>query len=117
MQKISIMKRPVAPNVCNQELREVYGNKSLSVAHNIVEPGGSSLLHSHKKFTELYYIIAGQGIMCNGEKRILIKKDDLIELKPGELHKLTNTGKKDLIHLVISTPPFDPNDVHIKEEI
>lgn len=116
MQKIKIEDLPLVLNVCNQLLREVYKNEHASLAHVEVLPGATSLLHNHTTFTEWYYILEGEGIIEDGKKKIYAAKDALIILSPGEQHKLTNISSYSLSHLVFSTPPFNPDDVHVLEE-
>ena len=81
-----------------------------------MRPGNVSLLHKHRKFTELYYILRGKGTMLVGGKKFIVSEDMLVEIKPGIPHKLVNSGKKYLKHLVISTPSFDPKDVFLIKE-
>lgn len=114
--KIEIKKLPEVPNVCQEILREVWKSKNISIAHVIVVPGKISLLHKHRKFTELYYIICGTGIMWVGKEKFKVKEEMLIEIPPNLPHKLKNTGKTPLKHLVISTPAFSSRDVIIINE-
>lgn len=114
--KIEIKKLPEVPNVCNQILREVWKSKNTSIAHVIMKRGDISLLHKHKTFTELYYILKGDGILFVGNKKIKVGSETLIEIKPRISHKLKNTGKSQLVHLVISTPVFNPKDVILINE-
>jgi len=114
---IKVKTLPTVPNVCNQILREVHKNQYASLAHVIVLPDETSLLHNHHGFTEWYYILTGRGRIQAGRKTYLVRDDCFIPLKPGAKHKLTNLGKQPLAHLVFSTPPFNSKDVHILEEV
>ncbi len=111
--KINVEKLPEVPNICNQILREVWKSENVSVAHVIMKKGNTSLLHKHKLFTELYYILSGRGILWLDKRRIKVDTGILVEIPPNIPHKLKNTGKSSLIHLVISTPSFNPKDVII----
>ena len=73
--------------------------------------GSVSLLHLHKTFTELYYIIEGKGEMRVGKKTFSVRKDTLVEIPRGSWHMLKNIGKTRLYHLVICVPEFNPRDV------
>jgi len=117
MKKIIVKELPLIPNICRQDLREVYKNKDASLAHVIMPKDNVSLLHNHTTFTEWYYILRGVGIMEAGDGTFEVSGGQVIILSPGEKHKITNTGEGTLEHLVFSTPPFNPNDVHILEEI
>lgn len=116
VEKIEVRKLPEVPNICNQVLKEVWKSKSLSIAHVEMAPGNTSLLHKHNSFTEIYYILDGKGIIWVGDKKLSVGRDTLVEIKPGVNHKLRNTGKFLLSHLVISNPPFNPADVVLINE-
>ena len=111
--KIEVKKLAEVPNICNQILREVWKSKHVSIAHVEMAPGNTSLLHKHNSFVELYYILSGEGILYVGNKEYTVGSDTLVEIKPGVSHKLKNTGKSTLSHLVISNPPFNPDDVEV----
>ncbi len=114
--RIEIKKLPEVPNICNQILREVWKSENISIAYVEMAPKNISLLHKHQTFTELYYILGGRGILYVGNEKFAVKKDTLVEIKPDIAHKLKNTGKSILKHLVISTPAFNPNDVILINE-
>jgi mannose-6-phosphate isomerase-like protein (cupin superfamily) len=62
--------------------------------------------HYHKRLTELYYILEGQGeIELDGERRS-IRPGDAILIKPGCRHRAIGT----LRALIVATPMFDPAD-------
>ena len=109
--KISIHKLPLVPNICRQLLREVWKSKKTSLAHVSMRPGNVSLLHKHKNFTELYYILSGKGIITLGNNAFTVRTDDLIVIPPNKPHKLKNAGRTNLTHLVIASPAFNPKDV------
>ena len=114
--KIEVKHLPEVPNVCNQILKEVWKSEDVSVAYVEMVPGNVSLLHRHSTFTELYYILTGGGIMLVNDEKFSVSKDVLVEVGPGMPHKLTNTGKTLLRHLVISTPAFNPEDMELIDE-
>lgn len=115
---IDITQLPVATNVCQQELREVWKAKGevASMAHVIMEPGAVSLLHEHHKMTEVYVISEGEGILTVGEEQYLVRADMVMEIPVNTPHKLENTGSMPLRHLVIAIPAFDPEDVFVLED-
>ncbi|MFH0987136.1 MAG: cupin domain-containing protein [Candidatus Micrarchaeota archaeon] len=110
-EKIVVKKLPTVYNVCNQILREVCKSADASIAHVEMPLKNKSLLHKHGKFTEIYYILQGEGILSVGGEKFDVAEETLVEIPPGFPHMLENTGKIPLKHLVISVPAFDPNDV------
>ena len=109
--KIAVKDLPEIPNICNQRLKEVWKNKDVSVAYVEMDPGNISFLHKHNTFTELYYILSGKGIMYVGNQTFNVSKNTLIEIEPGIQHELENPNESVLKHLVISTPPFNSEDL------
>ena len=64
--------------------------------------------HSHIAQTELFLILEGTGTVRAGSESFTVHADDVILHPPGEPHKLTNTGKTDLIFLLVAdNPPID----------
>ena len=92
IKKIEVNKLPLIPNICRQILREVWKSKKASVAHVVMRQGNVSLLHKHKTFTELYYILEGRGILWVNKEQIRVKPGTVIEIRPNTPHKLKNTG-------------------------
>ncbi|MFH1638569.1 MAG: cupin domain-containing protein [Candidatus Woesearchaeota archaeon] len=105
-----------ADNICDQVLREVIAIKDVNMAHVIMDSGNTSLLHQHKKFTEIYFILEGEGILYYDDKALKVKEESFLLLPPKTPHKLENTGKSGLEHLVLSTPGFDPGDIEMVED-
>mgnify|MGYP001603472180 CR=1 FL=1 len=98
-------------NVCNQTLREVISLPEVSMAHVTMQPKAESLLHKHEKLSEIYFILAGLGILYSGKNFSAVSKKDYHVLQPRTSHKLFNIGTEELEHLVFSHPKFDPGDV------
>lgn len=116
LKTITVADLPVAPNVCQQELREVWRTRGASLAHVIMAPRTASLRHKHLKFTELYYILAGSGMLHLDTQQIFLAAGMAKEVPPGVAHHLRNTGDVPLVHLVLCEPAFDSKDVVLLEE-
>jgi len=113
---INITDLPPVPNICNQTLREVIAMQSVSLAHIIMASGNSSLLHSHEKMHEVYYILEGHGILYSGTDAVRVNKDSYLIIPSGNAHKLHNNSSMPLEHLVLASPPFDPSDIKLINE-
>jgi len=116
--KINAKDLPVADNVCAQVLREVVQTLAWSMAHVIMNPFAESLLHSHKKMTEIYVITKGYGELIVGlpdpiGKRCEVFAGSVHEIPSGIPHMLRNVSGGRLEHLVFALPPFDPSDVYL----
>jgi uncharacterized cupin superfamily protein len=88
-------------------LGDRMGLAKLGVNLTQVNPGRSGYpFHSHRANDELFYVIAGEGTLRLGERRLPVKAGDLIGCPvggPDSAHQLVNTGSVPLRYLSIST--------------
>ena len=112
----SVYSIPAVENVCNQTLREAVTLPTCSIAHVAVKPYDVSLLHGHRKMAEIYFILDGRGILYHGDKAMSVSTGACLFIEPGTSHKLRNALDDDLEHLVVASPPFDADDVHLIED-
>ncbi len=80
-----------------------------SLAHALVKPGQTTMLHSLKT-SEVYYILDGEGIMHIGEESAKVHSGDAIYIPPHSRQYIQNTGKTDLIFLCIVDPAWRRED-------
>lgn len=111
---------PPVANVCQQILREVERQGEFSLARVTMNPLAESLLHNHRRTTELYIVTKGYGELGLGTEESLgsfraITAGNVCEISTGLPHMLRNKSAGQLEHLVIATPPFDPADVYLLE--
>jgi len=95
---------------------DFHGNRDLSFAQAIIEPGGETKLHAHNISEEIYHIVQGTGIMTLGRDRFPVVPGDTICILPGLPHKMENTGREPLIILCCCTPPYSHADTEIGVE-
>ncbi len=112
----SVADFPDVPNVCRQTLKELWrGAPHGSLAHVVMAPDDTSLLHRHDRLSEVYVVLSGSGYLTIGEERVAITKDSVAVIPPGVPHKVENGPAEALVHLVICAPAFDPADVVLLE--
>jgi mannose-6-phosphate isomerase-like protein (cupin superfamily) len=73
---------------------------------HLVDIQHDSRVHYHKKMTEIYLILEGEGFMELDGERIPVKPLTSIFIKPGCRHRAV--GKLKIINVPI--PAFDPHD-------
>jgi len=56
-----------------------------------VAPGGHTPKHSHPYEHEVY-ILAGEGVVLEGDREIALKAGDAVFVTPDEVHQFRNTG-------------------------
>jgi len=100
------------------EIREIFhpndsSIKKMSFAEATVYPGDITELHIHKKADEIYFILAGKGIMEIEKEKSLVKKEDSIFIPAGNKHRIKNIGKTALKILCSSSPPYSHKDTDL----
>ncbi len=83
----------------------VSPDNSAATLH-IVEITDDARTHYHKKLTEIYLILEGNGSLELDGKMVPVKPLTAVLIKPGCRHRAI--GRMRIANIVI--PPFDPND-------
>jgi mannose-6-phosphate isomerase-like protein (cupin superfamily) len=103
------------------EIRELLAHRNSairnqSLAEARLPAGGSTQEHYHVRTEEIYYITNGAGrIRIEGESRD-VKVGDAIAIRPGQKHKLWNTGTETLRLLCCCAPAYEHEDTIITED-
>ena len=93
-----------------KEVLNDAASPGLSIARCRVEPGVITELHALRGTAETYMIEAGQGRMDDGSAPGRdVGPGECINIPPDHPQRIHNTGKDDLIFLVICTPRFMPS--------
>ena len=71
------------------------------------QPKGYVAPHKHKVQEQIYHVLDGEGLMELDGDRIVVRSHDVIHIPPGVEHAIYNSGLKDLVFLVITSPPTD----------
>jgi mannose-6-phosphate isomerase-like protein (cupin superfamily) len=66
-----------------------------------VAPGGASAVVSYRDEEQIFYVIAGDGTLIHGEKKVALKRDDFIYLPAGVRHGVANGGSAPVRVLVM----------------
>jgi mannose-6-phosphate isomerase-like protein (cupin superfamily) len=114
--RISVYSLPLVVNICDQMLREVLKNDQFSVAHVVMNPGSSSLLHSHRKMQEVNVFTRGFGLLGYNGRHEEVRAGAVNWVPANIKHRISNIGATSLEYLVIALPPFDPTDVFVAED-
>jgi mannose-6-phosphate isomerase-like protein (cupin superfamily) len=83
-----------------------------SLAEATIEAGASTVRHHHRVSEEIYYIVAGSGLMeIDGEERP-VGVGDAILIPPGAWHTISATGDGPLRLLCACAPPWASEDTY-----
>lgn len=83
-----------------------------SLAHATLKPGEASLPH-RLETSEVYYILAGMGVMHVADEAAAVHADQVIYIPPNANQHIDNTGGSDLVFLCIVDPAWRPADEEI----
>lgn len=70
--------------------------------------------HYHEKNTELFYIIAGQGLLRTNEGDVVVEAGDVLVCPPGKEggHKLTNLSETETLRYLDVDAVNSPDIIH-----
>jgi len=103
------------------EIRELLAHRNSSIRNQSLAEarlpvGGATQEHYHPQAEEIYYITHGTGrIRIEGELREVVV-GDAIAIRPGQRHKLWNTGTEPLRLLCCCAPAYEHADTIITED-
>ena len=102
------------------EIRELLAHRNSSIRNQSLAEArlfsdASTQEHYHVVTEEIYFITHGSGrIRIDGETRE-VKPGDAIAIRPGQRHKLWNTGREPLRLLCCCAPAYEHEDTVITE--
>jgi quercetin dioxygenase-like cupin family protein len=69
----------------------------------VLAPGEAPPLHQHDDTEQIFYILAGQGVLRIGaqQKKFPVRTGDVVRIPPHTLHSIRCQGKKSLRYLAI----------------
>lgn len=95
---------------CGQSRRAFIQDPDQTASLHVVEVTRDSRTHYHKRLTELYYVLEGEGsIELDGES-FPIAPGDSILIKPGCRHRAIPGPDGPLRVINVPVPAFDPSD-------
>ena len=103
------------------EIRELLAHRNSSIRNQSLAEarlpvGGATQEHYHSQTEEIYYITHGTGrIRIQGELREVVV-GDAIAIRPGQRHKLWNTGTEPLRLLCCCSPAYEHADTIVTED-
>lgn len=63
--------------------------------------------HTHRLAEQVYYFIDGTGVALCGDEKHLVGPGFAMFVPPGTLHAVENTGDRDLVFVIATSPPSD----------
>lgn len=94
------------PCPCGSTRRAFTDEPDKIASLHVVDISEDAKTHYHKKLTEIYYILEGEGQMELDGVRFDVRPGTSILIKPGCRHRAI--GKMKIINIPV--PAFDPSD-------
>ena len=91
---------------CGQSRRAFAIPENTTATLHLVEISIDARTHYHKKLTEIYLILEGEGFMELDGERVAVKPMSAILIKPGCRHRAV--GQMKIVNIPV--PAFDPED-------
>lgn len=100
------------------EIRELmhpslHGGRNQSLAEATVRCGARTQLHRHVLTEELYYILAGSGVMTLGADCFKVGAGDTVLIAPGTPHRIEASGSQALRLLCCCSPAYSHEDTEL----
>ncbi|MEQ1852379.1 MAG: cupin domain-containing protein [Chthoniobacteraceae bacterium] len=97
---------PGVPCPCGTSRRAFAGLENSPLSAHLVEISEDARTHYHKRLTETYVILEGEGWLELDGERIPVKPLTAVTIRPGCRHRAV--GKLKVLNFVV--PAFDPED-------
>jgi mannose-6-phosphate isomerase-like protein (cupin superfamily) len=94
------------PCPCGESRRAFVSSENAVATLHMVDITQDSKVHYHKKLTEIYLILEGQGQMELDGNVVPVKPLTAVYIKPGCRHRAN--GKLRIVNIPV--PAFDPED-------
>ncbi len=91
---------------CGETRRAFVDDPDGVATLHLVEISEDARTHYHKRLTEIYYILEGEGEMELDGERHTVRPGDAVLIKPGCRHRAI--GKLRVLNIPV--PAFDPDD-------
>jgi mannose-6-phosphate isomerase-like protein (cupin superfamily) len=91
---------------CGQARRAFVNDPDRAASLHVVDISIDARVHYHKRMTEIYYILEGEGLIELDGEQYAVRPGDAILIKPLCRHRAV--GRLRVLNLPV--PAFDPED-------
>lgn len=110
---IAVYETKDGSQICELMHPAQHGNRNQSLAEAIVPQGTRTRLHRHRQTEELYFIVAGSGLMSLGDERFEVVPGDTVLIPPGMAHCIEALGSEALTMLCCCSPAYSHDDTEL----
>lgn len=69
--------------------------------------GTSTSMHLHKIKHETFYVLEGEAIINLRDKEVILKPNEILEIKPNTLHKISNKQEAEISLKLLEVSTYD----------
>ena len=80
---------------------DVIEGKLQMINWALLKTGKAFRAHYHQDMDEIFIVLSGQSRLTVKEKSIELKRGDTVVIPAGAVHRMENTGDKDVEYLVV----------------
>jgi len=102
---------PPSPCPCGASRRAFVVPENDLVSVHLVEIAATSPVHWHKRMTETYVVLEGEGHVELDGERVPVRPMTAVMIRPGCRHRAL--GRLTILNVVM--PPFDPDDEYMDD--
>lgn len=96
--------------------QDTFPKTPLTIAVVQYPRGAQGPFHSHRKTTEIYFVLSGELMPVVEGKRYRVKQGQLLYIPPGKEHRAANRGRKACRFMTINTPlAKDVTELRVRE--
>jgi mannose-6-phosphate isomerase-like protein (cupin superfamily) len=88
---------------------------NFSLGHVTLEPNGGQVPWHNQDQEEIYFIVEGEGEMCLGDEKSMLRGGQAVYIPPRIFHQLTNTGSTPMRMIYCYGPAGDV--AHWRQEL
>jgi mannose-6-phosphate isomerase len=76
----------------------------------VVEPGKRLSLQRHRRRSEHWYVVAGNGLVTRGVDQIHVEGGDSLDIPTGAVHRVQNLGASPLVIIEVQRGDYFGED-------
>ena len=81
--------------------------RNFCLGYVTLDPQGGQVPWHNQEQEEIYFVLEGEGEMCLGEERRIVRSGQCVFIPPGVFHQLTNTSDRPMTMIYCYGPAGD----------
>jgi mannose-1-phosphate guanylyltransferase len=94
----------------------LVNTEGYKVKRIVVKPGGRLSLQKHFHRNEHWIVVSGTALVTVDENRFLVRPNESTYIKMGQVHRLENEGKIDLVMIEVQVGEYTGEDDIVRIE-